>query len=193
MSTDQGSDSGFAAPRRAANSPKAEADRWFPVVYACLHDLAEQWHRREPPGEALQPTSFVHEAYLRLAQGVPFACEDQAQFYFLAARAMRRVLIDRARRASAAKRGRRWRRVTLGELCARSDGTAVEILALNEALEKLAATHDRAARIVETRFFGGLTNDDTARVLGISPRTAELDWRFARAWLMRELDLEGYQ
>ena len=191
MSDDQGSESRSAAPPRAAGSPKAEADRWFPVVYDCPRDLAEQWHRREPSGATLQPTSFVHEAYLRLAQGGPFACEDQAHFLFLAARAMRRVLVDRARRAAATKRGGGWRRVALGGLSASADASAVEILALNEALEKLAAGHDRAARVVETRFFGGLTTDDTARLLGISPRTAELDWRFARAWLMRELEPEG--
>ncbi|MHC4108723.1 MAG: ECF-type sigma factor [Planctomycetota bacterium] len=163
-------------------------DRWFGLVYECLRDLAGQWFRRESPGHTLQPTAFVHEAYLRLAEGGPIRCDDPAHFFALAATVMRRVLVDHARRKAAAKRGGDRRRMSLQELDGATGEVTVDILDLDQALQKLAKSHERPSRIIEMRFFGGLTIDQAAQVLGVSPRTVDLDWRFARAWLMRELE-----
>lgn len=187
MPSDPGGRRGPGFPGTPANTV---ADRWFPVVYDCLRDLAEQWFRREPLGHTLQPTAFVHEAYVRLAEAGPIACDNPAHFFALAATAMRRVLVDHARRKAATKRGGGRSRVTLEEGDGAVNGHTVDLLSLNEALDKLARSYERPSRIVEIRFFGGLTIDETAQVLGISPRTVDLDWRFARAWLMRELEGE---
>lgn len=181
---------GLRGPGFQGAPAKTAADRWFPVVYDCLRDLAEQWFHREPLGHTLQPTAFVHEAYVRLAEAGPIACDNPAHFFALAATAMRRVLVDHARRKAATKRGGGRSRVTLEEGDGAVNGHTVDLLALNEALDKLARSYERPSRIVEIRFFGGLTIDETAQVLGISPRTVDLDWRFARAWLMRELEGE---
>ena len=179
---------GESDPRDRLPAAKTTTNQWFPLVYECLRDLAVQWFRRESPGHTLQPTAFVHEAYLRLAEGGAIRCDDPAHFFALAATVMRRVLVDHARRKAAAKRGGDRRRMTLQELDGASSEVTVDIIDLDQALTKLAESYERPSRIIEMRFFGGLTIDQTARVLGVSPRTVDLDWRFARAWLMRELE-----
>jgi RNA polymerase sigma factor (TIGR02999 family) len=175
-------------PRTAADrEPSTRADPpWSAVAYDHLRELARAWMGRERPGHTLQPTALVHEAYLRLADAGTLGVDDRTGFQALAAVTMRRVLVDHARRRGRAKRGGGWRRVGLAGLSADADGET-DLLALDEALTRLGAEHERAARVVELRFFGGMGVEQAAAVLGVSARTIELDWQFARAWLLREL------
>jgi RNA polymerase sigma-70 factor, ECF subfamily len=160
-------------------------------LYRTLRDLAAGSLARERAGHTLQPTALVHEAWLRLARDGTEAWGDEAQFLAAGARVLRQVLVDHARRRSAAKRGGDRLRVTLDELPAQSGAEALDVLALDEALERLAEQHPRAARVVELRFFAGLGGEEAARLLGISPRTVDGDWSFARAWLIRALGGSG--
>jgi len=159
---------------------------WLPEVYDCLRQLAAAWFRAERPGHTLQPTALVHEAYMRLNQ-TERAIDDRTRFGAAAALAMRRVLVDHARARNAAKRGGRWMRLDLELIDASGERRDVGIVELDEALENLASEHERCARVVELRFFGGLTVDQTSSALDVSPRTVDLDWRFARAWLLDRL------
>ncbi len=159
-------------------------------VIAELRALAAKYLAGERPGHTLQPTALVHEAFLRLT-GSPGVPADRSEFIALAATSMRRVLVDHARARRAAKRGGDRRRappLALDGAAAKWDQPQVDLLALDEALEKLAALDPRQARIVELRFFGGLGVEAAAQVLGVSTRTVEADWRMARAWLRRELE-----
>ena len=182
----------FVAPTDATSvgtvTTKAALDRWFPSIYDCLRDLAERRFRGESPGHTLQPTALVHDAYVRLAEGTTTEWRDRAHFLAVASTVLREVLVDHGRRRTAAKRGGGWCRISLDEA---DDGTAdqtVNIVALDETLTELAKHHPRAARVVELRFFGGLSVEETARVLELSAGTVKLDWRFARAWLNHKLD-----
>jgi len=159
-------------------------ERLIPLVYDELRRSAHHQLRRDQAA-TLQTTELVHEAYAKLAAGAP--PESRAHFFGAAARAMRQVLVDRARARRAAKRPQN--RVTMdGErMHATADAQADEVLAVHDALEKLAKLDERAARVVECRFFGGLTVIETAEALGVSKRTAARDWDDARAWLHREL------
>jgi RNA polymerase sigma-70 factor, ECF subfamily len=169
----------------------ARADELAPLVYEQLHALAERWFRGQPKGATLQPTALVHEAFLRLVDPSAAGFRDRAHFCATAAVAMRRILIDRARRRGAERRGQGWQRV---ELDTRSEPAVAhdvnELLALDEALDRLARLNERHARVVEMRFFGGLTVEEVAAALGVTTRTVELDWRAARAWLKAELSSE---
>ena len=170
-------------------------ERLIPLVYAELRRVAHRQLAAEPAGHTLSTTALVHEAYLRLADQTRTAWASRAQFFGLAARAMRRVLVDYARRHRAARRGGPGRRpVSLEDAEAGGDADALavaargdELLALDEALERLAAVDARAARVVECRFFGGLTEAETAEALGVSARTVAGDWLMARGWLYRAL------
>ena len=172
-----------------------ELHRLIPAVYAELRRLAHYQLARETDGHTLSTTALVHEAYLRLADhgGVKFA--SRTHFLALAARAMRRVLVDYARRHQAVRRGGPHRRgVSLEDAENRSDADALrvaargdELIALDEALERLARVDPRAARVVECRFFGGLSEAETAEVLGVSRRTVAGDWLVARGWLYQAL------
>jgi RNA polymerase sigma-70 factor, ECF subfamily len=171
-------------------SRDACVDGWIPGLYDCLHDLASRALSRESEARTLQPTALVHEAYLRLVRSVE-AVHQEAHFMALAARVVREVLVDHARRKQSQKRGGAWSRVTLHAVDGlREAGGAdvLDLLALDEALTRLEADNPRAARVVELRFFSGLSIDETAATLGISPATVDVDWRFARAWLSRALD-----
>ena len=161
------------------------------LVYEELRGLAAAYIRRERAGHSLQPTALVHEAFLRLidAQGVEL--RDQRHFFAIAANTMRRVLVEHARTRNAAKRGGGSHRVTLTGLHASDRQTDLEVIALDEAMERLAEIDPRQAKIVELRFFGGLTVDEVAENLGVSKRTVESDWTLARAWLLREESQEG--
>jgi RNA polymerase sigma factor (TIGR02999 family) len=160
-----------------------------PSIYGQLHDLAERWFVRQPADHTLQPTALVHEAYLRLAAASNGpSWQNRSHFMAVAASAMRQILIDHARRRSAVKRGRSWRRVTLTDAVDNGQETVVDLLDLEAALEKLSVLNERQCRIVEMRFLAGMTVDETAEALGIAPRTVRLDWRMARAWLMRALE-----
>ncbi len=163
------------------------AHELLPLVYEELKALASAQFLRERAGHTLEPTALVHEAYLKLADLTQIDWQGRTHFIAVGAIQMRRVLVDHARRRDAVKRGGSLQRVTLYEGAAPDMGDNVDVLALDEALEKLGETDARQARIVELRIFGGLTNEETAGVVGVSPRTAAGDWRMAKAWLKREL------
>jgi len=161
------------------------ADALLPAVYEEMRRLAAANMRFERPGHTLQPTALVHEAYLRLVMAPDLTVQDRAHFMVLAARAMRRVLTDHARRRHAAKRGEDPVQVTLTDLAAVPKSVAADDL--DAALESLAKMDERQAQVVELRFFGGLTVEEVAEVLGVSAGSVKRDWTHARAWLYREL------
>ena len=163
--------------------PAATLDELIPLVFDELRRLARRQLAREPPGQTLQTTDLVHEAYLRLADHSRVTAQGRAYFYAAAARAMRNVLVDAARKRCAAKRGAGAPVLSLHEDQAAADTYGAELVELDEALERLALRHPRLARTVECRFFGGMSVDDTATALGVSPRTVKSDWALARAWL----------
>jgi RNA polymerase sigma factor (TIGR02999 family) len=168
-----------------------QVDALLPVVYEELRRLAGAYLRRERPGQTLQPTALVHEAYLRLMKDRPDRWQNRAHFCAIAAHSMRQILIERARARGAQKRGGAQPRVTLDEGLIAGESPSVDLVALNEALERLEALDAEQARLVELRFFGGLTIEETAEVLNVSPITVKRDWTLARAWLYRELSGES--
>jgi RNA polymerase sigma factor (TIGR02999 family) len=170
------------------------ADRLIPLVYDELRKLAAQKLANEKPGQTLQPTALVHEAYLRLvgsqAENTQLRTyKDRSHFFAAAAMAMRRIIIDTARRKKTDKRGGAFRRQPLEAIAAPE--VDENLLALDEALDKLAVQDPAKARLVELRYFAGLTGDEAAAVLGISPTTADRQWAYARAWLQAEVKRGG--
>lgn len=164
------------------------ADRLMSVVYDELRALAQSCLQRERPDHTLQATALVHEAYLRLVDQTRVEWQGRAHFFAIAAEVIRRVLVDHARSHRALKRGGAAQRLTLFESAVLGEGPdGVELLTLDEALRELATHSERQARVVELRFFGGLSVEETAAVLDVSPRTVKDDWRFARALLRRRL------
>jgi RNA polymerase sigma factor (TIGR02999 family) len=163
-------------------------DRLLPLVYDELHGLAVRHLARQRAGHTLQPTALVHEAYLRLARRDDAEWAGKAHFLAVAAKAMRQILLNHARDRAAAKRGGDLRRVTLDPGLVSTGERDVDLLALDGALERLARLSERQARVVELRFFGGLTIAETARVLGVGTTTVEDDWFVAKAWMARELE-----
>jgi RNA polymerase sigma factor (TIGR02999 family) len=159
----------------------------MPVVYRELHAIADAHLRRARRPDDLQPTTLVHEAYAKLLGGHGAAVNDREHFFALAARAMRQLCVDHARASRAQKRGGNRAAVTLDEGVAAAAGMDVDVLDLDEALTELAALDAREARIVELRFFGGLSMEEVAAAVGVSLATAEREWRAARAWLGRRL------
>jgi RNA polymerase sigma factor (TIGR02999 family) len=160
------------------------------ALYPELHRLAAAYMRRERPGQTIQTTALVHEAYLRLAKDRGVAWQNRAHFCAIAANAMRQILVERARARHAAKRGGGAERITLVEGITRAPADPldqVDIIALHEALERLAEVDPERARLVEMRYFGGLTIEETAEALALSPATVKRSWALARAWLRREL------
>jgi RNA polymerase sigma factor (TIGR02999 family) len=166
-------------------------DLMLPLVYEELHRLAAHYLSRERPDHTLQPTALVHEAYLRLVNQHDVDWRNRAQFLGLAAGMMRRILVNHARDRAADKRGGGREQVSLSLVDAPSGGPDVELIALEEALERLAALDQRKARVVELRFFGGLTMEEVAEVLEISRATVEREWSFARAWLYDAIEGTG--
>lgn len=163
------------------------AERLFHLVFDELHRLAEAQFRRERADHTLQPTALVNEVFLRLIGQTRTDWKSRAHFLAVAARAMRQILVDHARSRERAKRGGQACRVAAGELVATSAHADPDLLDLEEALERFAALDQRQSRIVELRFFGGMTVPEIAHVLSVSKTTVEADWRMARAWLRREL------
>jgi RNA polymerase sigma factor (TIGR02999 family) len=159
----------------------------IPVVYEELRRTARRELARRRPGETLDTTSLVHEAYLKLAGPGDPSWNDRTHFFAVAATAMRQIIVDYARQRKTAKHGGALRRVHLDERRLVPDEQAAELLELDEALDRLAELNVRLSQVVECRFFGGLTVPETAAVLGRSPRTINRDWRKAKAWLYREL------
>ncbi len=167
---------------------KREAqDRLIPLVYAELHRIAAQYMHREARNHSLQPTALVHEAYLRLMRMERLDWQSRSHFFAVSATLMRRILVDHARAHQAKKRGDGWHVVTLDSALLAAKGRAPEVLALDEALEKLSRFDARQSKIVELRFFAGMSDEETGLVLGISTRTVKRDWRVAKAWLYHEL------
>lgn len=167
-------------------------ERLFPLVYDELRRLAAYYVKAEREGHTLQPTALVHEAYVKLVDRDRVSFRGRTHFFAAGAQAMRRILVDHARRRRRAKRGGGWQRVTLAEpLAATRDWSPDQLLALHGALEKLAGLDPRQASMVELRFFAGLKVGEAAEVLGVSRRSAEADWTHARAWLKRELQAES--
>jgi RNA polymerase sigma factor (TIGR02999 family) len=166
--------------------PKA-AEQLLPLVYEELRKLAAHRMANEAAGHTLQPTALVHEAWLRLVGDENQKWDGRAHFFGAAAEAMRRILIDRARRKRALRHGGDHRRVDLLEVDIATPDESDRILAINEALDKFAIEHRAEAELVKLRYFVGMTNDEAAQVMGISPRTAKHYWTHARAWLFREI------
>jgi RNA polymerase sigma-70 factor, ECF subfamily len=171
----------------AAPGDESTLDRLVPLIYDELRAMAHRQLARERGDLTLQTTALVHEAYLKLADDTKVTRRGRAYFFAAAARAMRRILVDRARRRNAAKRGGGAELVTLGEEDASVDAYAAELLELDDALERLGERSPRQVRVVEYRFFAGMSVEETAEVLGVSARTVESDWAMARAWLYQAL------
>jgi RNA polymerase sigma factor (TIGR02999 family) len=176
--------------RAWAGGDDAAGDCLIPLVYRELRRRAGAYLRRERPGHTLQPTALVHEAYLRLVGQRKLAWKNRAQFLALAAQMMRRILVDHARRGKVGKRSGRWMRVELDAAVPAPDADS-NVVALNDLLNRLAEFDLRKSRVVELRYFGGLSLNETARVLGVSPATVDREWRLARAWLRRRLNNES--
>ena len=179
---------------RGGEAPSGSAEKLFPVVYDELRRLARGYMSREPSDHTLQPTALVHEAYLKLVDQSRADWKGKTHFFAVGARVMRRLLVDHARERGAAKRGAGWQRVTLSGAFGSDPGTGLppeQLLDLNAALERLAELDEREARVVTLRYFGGLTVEQVAEVLGVSPRTVDNDWRHAQAWLKHELSGGG--
>ena len=176
---------------KAGAGNQAAYDELFPLVYAELRRIAAREMRREKPGRTLQTTALVHEAYLRLLKDASLSFENRAHFLGIAARAMREILIEHARARSARKRGGGAVRLSLDDLVAPVPSLSVDVLALDEALQRLARLDERHARVVELRYFGGLSVEETAAALELSPATVKRAWTLARAWLFRELTGSG--
>ncbi len=166
---------------------KAALDELIPLVYDELRKLAASYLRRKPGTNTLQATALVHEAYVRPADEHRTSMQHRAQFLGLAAKIMRDILVDHARKRLAAKRGGDQLRLSLTEAERFGHKPEVELVALDDALKMLAATNPQHSRVVELRFFGGLTIEETAQVMTLSHATTERYWSFARAWLRREL------
>ena len=174
---------------RATKGDRPALETLMPLVYAELRRLAAHYLRGERPGQTLQPTALVHEAYLKLMKDRPERWQNRAHFCAIAAHAMRQILIERARARDALKRGGGQPRVTFDErINAAAPDNPIDIVALDAALDRLAALDAGQARIVELRFFGGLSIEETADAVGISPATVKRHWAVARAWLAKELE-----
>ena len=173
--------------REAAGGSREAAEKLLPLVYGELRLLAAHWMAKHPPGHTLQPTALVHEAYLRLVDSNDSHWENRRHFFFAAARAMQHILVEHARKKLALKRGGGRPRADLGHLELIVDSPPEEMLALEQALEKLCETNTRMHTVVMLRYFAGLTEHDTALALGVERSTVARDWRVARAWLFGQL------
>lgn len=170
-----------------ASGRQGASERLFVLLYDVFHDMAQRYLRVEKVGHTLSPTALVHEAYLKLVDQNQVDWQGKTHFLAIGAQAMRRILVDYARQKKRIKRGGRLQRIVLDEQVALSPQRDEDLLALDEALGKLAQVDPRQAAIVELRFFGGLNVAEVAAVLGVSKRTIESEWTAVRAWLRREL------
>jgi len=184
MSTDDGQVTLLL--RAMKNGDQAAAEKLLPLVYKELHRLAKSYMRRERPDHTLQPTALIHEAYLRLAHD-DVDWQSHQHFIGVAANVMRRVLVDHARAHNAEMRGGGMQRVELDEGLAISKERSTEVIALHDALNSLEALNPRRAKVVELRYFGGLSVEEIAAVLDMSPRSVKRDWALARPWLFKEM------
>ena len=169
------------------NGDQEALDKLIPVVYDELRRQAARYLREERPGHTLQTTALIHEAYLRLINQHNVEWKDRAHFYAIAARLMRQILVDHARKRQAAKRGGSDIKVPLEEEMVISPERNMDLVALDEALTRLAGIDPQQSRIVEMRYFSGLSTEETAEVMGVSSRTVKRDWNVAKAWLRQEI------
>jgi len=170
-----------------SNGDKVAYEKLVPLVYEELHRIARRQMRRERPGQTLQTTALVHEAYIHLVRADNLCWRNRAHFYAVASRMMRRILIDIARAKRNQKHGAGAVQVTIDEALAVSSEPSVDLVTLDEALNRLYALNARQAQVVEMRYFGGLKEEEIAEVLKVSLRTVQQDWRLAKLWLRREL------
>jgi RNA polymerase sigma factor (TIGR02999 family) len=170
---------------------RSALEQLSPLVYAELRKLAGSYMRKAPPGQTLQPTALVHEAYLKLVDQTQIRWENRGHFFGIAAQAMRHILVDHARSHNAAKRGGGAVRVELDESIAALPGREADLVALDDALRELARIDPRKSQLIELRFFGGLSVEETADVMGVSVATIGREMRLARAWLQREITRGG--
>lgn len=170
-----------------SDGDRSAQERLLPLIYRDLRQRAAQYLRRERADHTLEPTALVHEAYLRLVDKPDLSWQNRAQFFAFAARVMRQVLVDHAREHGAEKRGGAWVRVDLDPAASAAEARDVDLILLDQALGELAALDEQQAQIVELRFFGGLSIEEAAEVLGISPATVKRDWSMSRAWLLRRM------
>jgi RNA polymerase sigma factor (TIGR02999 family) len=173
--------------KAAGSGDRASYARLYEAVYAELHRVARASMRRESPGHTLQPSALVNEAYLRLASGES-GWENRRHFFAAAAEAMRRILVDHARQRLAQKRGAGAERVTLSGIDLPAGTEGVDVLLIDDALNRLGALRPRLAELVTLRYFAGMSIQESADALGVSPATAKRDWAFARAWLEEHID-----
>lgn len=173
------------------NGDESALERLIPLVQKELHRRAHNYMRREAPGHILQTADLVQEAYLRLMNQKRVHWQNRAHFFAIAAHIMRRILLNYARDQKRKKRGGNAIRISISDVDIMSDEKSVELILLDEALTRLALIDERKSRIVELRYFGGLTVEETAEVLKISPQTVRRDWDLAKAWLVREITNEA--
>jgi RNA polymerase sigma-70 factor (ECF subfamily) len=170
------------------NGEAQALDELMPLVHRELKRIARNFMRRQNAGHTLQTTALVNEAFVRLVDSDKVNWQDRSHFFAISAQLMRRVLVDAARRKLSAKRGGERVQVTLADDVKSTEADQVDVVAIDEALQRLAALNQRQCQIVELRYFGGLTEDEIAETLNISSRTVRRDWNLARAWLYRELN-----
>jgi RNA polymerase sigma-70 factor, ECF subfamily len=173
--------------RAWSQGDKSVLDELYQLVYDELHRLAHRYMRRENAGHTLQTTALVNEAYLRLADSKDLNFHDRAHFFAVSANVMRRILIDEARKRQSERRGGDNLMLAIDEALDSEKQEDLDLIALDLALQGLAKVNDRQSKVVELRYFGGLSVDETASVLGVGPDTVMRDWRFAKAWLKREM------
>src|ERR1041385_8165775 len=170
-----------------SNGSQAALDELIPLVDRELHRLAHHYMRQERPGHTLQTTALVNEVYLKLVDQKHVHWKNRAHFFALSAQLMRRILVDHARKRKYAKRGGDAQRVSFDEVMAVSPERGADLIALDDALEKLAAIDPRKSKVVEMKFFGGLSVEEAAEALGVAPLTVKRDWKMAKAWLYNTL------
>lgn len=172
------------------NGDREAAERLMPLIYDELRQIARGYLQNERSDHTLQATGLVHEAYLRLVDQTRTTWQSRAHFFGVAARVMRRVLVDHARRHRTDKRGGMWEKLEFDEAFSPGVGRDLDLVALDDALQDLATRDPRQSQVVELRFFGGLTLEEAGEVLAVSPRTVKREWRRAKAWLRREIMTE---
>jgi len=183
LQIDQGMESITQLLIEVTNRNSAAVDALLPLIYDELRSLAANYLRRERPDHTLQPTALVHEAYLRMVDQTQVNWQNRAHFFGVAAQMMRRILVDHARAHTAEKRGSDFQKLSLDENVDKTVERSAELIALDDALKELAEMDEQKSRIVELRFFGGLSIEETAEVLGVSAPTVKRQWRMAKAWL----------
>jgi RNA polymerase sigma-70 factor (ECF subfamily) len=173
--------------RQWRSGDKEALSKLTPLVYDELHRLAHRYIRRERPGHTLQTTALLNEAYVRLVEQNDVEWQNRSHFFGVAAQLMRHILVDYARQHLAAKRGGEFKKLALDEGVIVSRERAAELVALDEAMQALSEIYPRRSKVVELRYFGGMNNKEASELLNVSETTIERDWRFAKAWLYREL------